>query len=204
MRAVWVDEGNDADYGKLQGHGITEPFYSGKDPRVNLLYLNDVRTRGFNPGVYLCSQGEGWPGAHETAPAAWATWAYNKIREVAPGTSGKFPLVHLNCETHDPDWLLAMFKRWRARSPRRWTGWSMEGHQGGWMTPAFVTAMKALNIDAYLPQAFKGNMAPIESDRTALDLIKAGFTWDKVWCMYDAAQIRGIWDGCLFTQGRLP
>ena len=207
MKAAWVDPPSEADPAKLKAWGVDEVYFDARWDRLSLDYLHHVRDgQGFAyPGVYFCSQGEGWPDAHSTAPEAWADWAYNRVqKEIAPGTSGGFPRVHLNCETHDDQWLQAMFKRWRSRSPRRWTGWSMEGHQAGWMNTTFVAALVGLRIDAYLPQAYTGNMRRNESDRVALELVAAGFPVGRVWCMYDAAQVGYWWDGCLYTQGRLP
>lgn len=205
MKQIWVDPPSEADYTKLRAWDVTDPFYDIRWDRLDLAYLQEVRSKGFNPGLYICSQGEGWPDAHSTAPAAWADWAYGEVKRIAPRTSGNFPMICINAETHDDQWLLAMFKRWRSHSPKRWTSWSMEGHQGGWMVanPAFVSGMNALNLDAYCPQAYRGGMVRMESDRVALDMVLAGFPASKVFCFYDAAQVGYWYDGVLYTQGRL-
>lgn len=202
MKACWIDNGNDADYTLLTKHAITQPYYDVRDPRINLKYLEMVRDKGFDPGLYLCSQGEGWPSALKLSGKEWADWAYQTVLRLAPGTSGTFPRVILNCEVHSASWLLTMMKEWRRHSPRRWTAWSMEGHQGGWMTATFVGSIVPL-VDCFMPQSYSGPMARAESDRVVIDLITQGIPPKKIYSMYKAEELGYWWEGCVFTQGGL-
>lgn len=204
MKAVWVDHGQDFDPNLAHRYDVTDCYLDVRDPKVDLATLERIRNLGFNPGFYLCSQGDGWPSATTTSGTAWADWAYTQVQAKAPGTSGAFPKVLINAEVHSVSWLSAMFKHWRAHSPRRWTGWSMEGHQGGWMTSAFVELLISLKIDAYFPQSYIGDMQRMESDRVVLDLVARGIPASRIFCAYDASQL-GYWsEGLYFTQGRLP
>lgn len=211
MRAIWADGGNDADYVKNARYGIDEPYFDARwvaakpDPLGFLKSVRD-RTPKQKPGLYLCSQGDGWPSHHELSGAEWADWAYELVqKKIAPGTRGDFPRVCLNCEIHDPQWILEMLTQWRKRNPRRWTSWSMEGHQTGWMMglEGFVAAVEPM-LDAVHPQAFRGNMARFESDRVALEMVAAGFPVEKVWCVLAADKLGESWDGVALPQGRLP
>jgi len=203
VKSVWVDHGNDLDPVLLAKHDITQPYYDVRDPRIDLAYLERERDRGYSPGLYLCSQGDGWPSAMKMTGPEWADWAYQTVLKIAPKTSGTFPRVLLNCETHSASWLQSMIKHWRAHSPRRWTAWSMEGHQGGWMTAAFVQTVAPL-IDCFMPQAYTGPMLRDESDRVVIDLITRGIPASKIYCMYKASEIGYWWEGCAFTMGSLP
>lgn len=213
MRACWVDGNNDADYAKLARHGITDPYFDARwvAAKANpLTFLSSVREKGFTPGLYLCSQGEGWPSHDDLSGREWADWAYELVqRKIAPGTRGDFPRVCLNCEIHSADWILEMLLRWRARSPRRWTSWSMEGHQTGWMTSSasaevlgFAETVAPL-LQAVHPQAFRGDLTRLESDRVALEMVAAGFPIEKVFCVYAADDLGEWWDGVVLPQGRL-
>ena len=204
MRAVWVDRGQDADYATLRKHSITDPYYDVRDPRVTLQYLNGVVGRGFAPGLYACSQGEGWPSPTTMSGPAWADWVYEKVQvAIAPGTMGSYPKVCLNCETHNPDWIVSMLKRWRKRSPRRETYWSPEGRQAGNFSPAHVAAINACNVGV-VPQFFRGDMTP-QSPGVVLELLAAGFAPDRLYGFFDAAALPYNWSrGFAFTQGRLP
>lgn len=207
MRACWVDGNNDMDAVKLARHGITDPYFDARwvaakpDP---LGFLKSVRDKGFIPGLYLCSQGEGWPSHHELSGSEWADWAYDMVQlKIAPETRGNFPRVCLNNEIHDAEWILAMLRRWRARSPRRWTSWSMEGHQTGWMGPSFGETISPF-VQAVHPQAFRGDLSRFESDRVALEMVAIGFPVDKVFCVLAADDLGEWWDGVVLPQGRLP
>jgi hypothetical protein len=200
---VWQDANNDPNYGTCAKHGIDCAYFDVRDERVTLPYLEDVRNRLGSAGVYLCSQGEGWPSAGTTTPKAWADWAYEEVQKrIAPGTSGQFPRVILNCETHDVAWILSMLKRWRARSPRRATCWSMEGHQ----YPLF--AGHAQELDALTisvgPQCYSGDMSRrIESGREVQEwgaIVGA----ERVVPFLDAKALGDWWRGIAFSMGSLP
>lgn len=202
MRAIWVDHGNDANYAALSGKQITDAYFDVRDPRMTRSYLDAVKAKGFNPGLYFCSQGEGWPSHHTTSPRAWADWVYQQVQvRIAPGTAGSYPKVCLNCETH-PDWFVPMLERWRARSPKRDTYLAIEGRQGGLFTPDHVTRLNALNVHV-VAEFFRGNMDP-HPPGVILELLKTGLAPKRLWGFYDAASLPWQWWGMAFTQGRLP
>src|SRR5574337_1610669 len=207
-RAAWIDPGNDPRGDLTTRFGITDPYFDGRwlltKPNPSE-YLRGVRAKGFAPGVYLCSQGDGWPSASSTKPETWATWAYNMIqKQIAPGTSGSFPKVHLNCETHDPAWLLAMLKQWRAHSPKRETALVIEGMQGGWFKAVARQISSDLGVTV-IAEAFHGNMVRSESADVLIDLVNAQTTLSHAGVCLDAAQLGDWWGvnvpAVAFTQG---
>jgi hypothetical protein len=207
-KAVWVDRNNDAAYHKLEQYEITDPYYDIRDPRLNLTYLNGVVGRGFHPGLYACSQGEGWPTPTTMSGPAWADWVYDRVQKViAPGTMGSYPKVMLNCETHDiGGWIVPMLKRWRTKSPRRETYWTMEGKQGGILGP-HVDAINACNV-ILVPQGYRGDME-LHTAGVAFELLRAGFAPSRISMFWDAAHLPYNWGtGAIsefaYTQGRLP
>lgn len=209
MRAVYVDEGNDAAYHVLDANLITDPYYSVRDPRVDLPYLLQVRDlHNMRPGLYACSQGTGWPNPTTHSGPAFADWVYQKVqKEIAPGTAGPFPKVILNCETHDADWIIAMLKRWRSKSPRRETYWSPEGRQAGLFSKAQIQALNDLNVGV-APQAYTGdNQTPYVPHLPGVidEWIKVGLRPELLWLTWDGAwkPLPYNWQGFVFTQGRM-
>ena len=204
VRAIWIDRGNDAPYHALTKHQITDPYYDVRDPRLNLNYLNGVVGRGFRPGLYACSQGDGWPNPTTMSGPAWADWVYEKVQVViAPGTMGSYPRVCLNIESHDVEnWVLPALKRWRKKSPRRETYWALEGRQGGLFKPEHVTAINALGIGVCV-EFFRGDMTP-HGPGVIDEMLKLGFAPERLWAFWDAAALSWSWQGMAFTAGRLP
>lgn len=204
MRALWIDEGNDA-HGDLRAcFDITEPVFSVRDPRVTRAYLDSVKAKGYAPGLYLCSQGEGWPSHSKLTGREWADWAYSEVQvRIAPGTSGGYPTVHLNCETSDASWLVAMLKRWRARSPKRVTYLLIEGRKAGIFSPEQVAAINATGVYVCI-ELCEGDMTPHPEGFATLPMLRAGFRADLLYGVYDAKNLPWDWAGVAFTQGRLP
>lgn len=204
IRQCWIDEGNDARGDLHSMFGITDPIFSVRDPRVTRSYLDGQKAKGYAPGLYLCSQGEGWPSHHDLSGRAWADWAYNEVQvRIAPGTSGSYPKVHLNCETSDAVWLVTMLKRWRARSPKRETSLLIEGRKAGIFSPDQVTAINSLGVYVCI-ELCAGDMTPHPEGFATLPMLRAGF--DPLWLygVYDAKNLPYDWQGVAFTQGRLP
>lgn len=206
IRAAWVDHGQDAPYHALEKHLITDVYFDIRDPRLDLTYLNTVRGHGYAPGLYACSQGDGWPNPTTMSGPGFADWVYDKVqKQIAPGTSGSYPKVLLNCEQHDiGGWIIPMLKRWRSKSPRRETYWSMEGRQGGNMSP-FVEQINKFNI-GLAPQMYRGDMSP-QPAGVVYELVRYGFAPGRIWAMYDGAALPWNWEwigGFAFTAGRLP
>lgn len=195
MRAIWIDLGNDADYARLKAHDITEPIYDIRDPRVTKPYLDDVRSRGFQPGVYAAWN---WPEVPKD-PAGFAEWVDAKVKPLH--RSQNAPSVHLNDETHDPVRIVKLLKRWRELRPSKRTVWTFEGHQGGLFDRAAVSAIDACNV-ILGPQSYTGSMERFESSGVVIDLIRYGFK-STIEPLLDAADLGLWWSGTAYTQGRL-
>lgn len=209
-RGVWVDMPNDPDYELLEKLGITDPFFDGRwlaEKANPLAYLREVKKRLPNPGVFLCSQGEGWPSHKDTDPKAWADWAYKLVQlKIAPGTGGSFPLVDLNCEVSDPTWLITMLKRWRWHEPKRTTAWVAEAHKYPLFQNDFGRQLKDLGI-IVKPECFAdvpgAPMSRVESATEVLEWAKIVGV-DRVIPCLDGSQVAHWWAGTAFTMGRLP
>lgn len=198
MRAVWVDEGNDADYAKLRRYGITSPYYAVRDPRVTLSYLRAVREQGFTPGVYVAP--EWYP---PSSGPAFAERLHALLESRYPRTAPTFPKVCVDIETHDVGYIVTFLARWRELRPTRVTDWTLEPFQGGLFAPADVQAILAASVTV-VPQLYFGDMTLVAGDRVAYDLIAYGFPYQSLLGFYDAAHLPAQWQGYAFTQGRLP
>jgi hypothetical protein len=196
VKAIWIDEGNDADIAKLDAHGITAPYFSIRDPRVTSAYLGGLATAGFAPGLYVA-----WNWYPELTGTTFAQKLHAELRRI--GWIGN-PPVCVDIEAHDPAYIRAFLKRWRELRPKRRTDWTLEGMQGGWIegTPGFVAAVIAANVGV-VPQFYRGDMSPL-TPGVILDLLLAGIPGDRLMGFYDAAALPYRWHGYAFSQGRLP
>jgi hypothetical protein len=207
MRALWIDSGNDPDWAKCQAYAITHPFFDMFDPRVTHDYLADVVGRGYGVGVYMAWN---WPQFANQSGKQVAETVHERVREIAGANPRKdFPKVQFDIEAHDPPYILACLKRWRELRRYQDTSWTMEYHQGGWMSRPFVDAIVGLRIRV-VPQAYGGTdgrmdygVCPLAAAR---DLTRRGFPDAQVSPFYDAALLRSYidWNGWAFTMGRLP
>jgi len=207
FRAIWIDEGSDADRAKLRAHDITEPFYSVRDPRVTLAYLDNVQSEGFDPGIYAAWN---WPETGINPPyegwtkgAAFATWLSKQLARIAPNAPSHFPTVCADIETHSVLFILGFLSQWRKHRAARVTDWTLEGFQGGLFSPIDTLKIAAANV-RIIPQLYAGDMRPLAADRVALDLVAHSFPPARIFGFYDAAALPGRWEGYAFTQGRLP
>lgn len=198
MRACWIDFGNDADYVRLHEHGITEPIYDIRDPRITKPYLDEVRSHGLEPGVYACWN---WPETKDLSGPKFADWVDARVKPLQ--RSATFPSVHLNDETHDPLRIIALLERWRILRPSKKTLWTFEGMQGGLFTRPQAKAVNATNV-LYGSQCYTGQMSRLESATVALDLVTHGFVASRIQPFLDAAALGYWWAGTAYTQGRLP
>lgn len=198
MRFVWVDAGNNASWAQLQAHGITGEFYAASDPAAAVKQrLDDSKARRHAAGIYgawnwIDGDGE-----------EFAEWLDDRVGQIVPSPTAAFPKVQLNNERHDADDILRMLRRWRALRPKQDTSWTMEGGQGGWMSPAFVDEVMKLKVRV-VPQLYNGAMTEAWDSLTfARDLTKRGFPDALISPFYDASRLPVGWDGFAFTQGRL-
>lgn len=198
MRAVWIDEGNDPNWGVIEKAGIDQLYFSLQDPRVTKQYLQGAASRGYGIGVYVVSN---WKDFSQVSGAAFANAVADKVEKIR--MSNVSPRVQLDVEQHDPQFIIDMLARWRKRLPWQATSWTMEGMQGGWMGPDLVAAIVNARVRV-VPQAYTGDMRPIAQDAVLRDLLKRGIPDTSINLFYDARTLPLEWSGFAFTMGRLP
>lgn len=217
VRAEWVDQGSDPRTDLGARFGIKRVYFpshvtvSGewmRNPRLTADYLygpaperkGGWRAAVGSVGIYF---GSSWP--IFTTPRELAAELDDVLFQI--GADNRACAVHNNREAHDFD-LVAFLLEWRRFRPTRETSWVIEGMQGGRISDAQV---RAINNDpnlTVLAEAFYDepgrSMLPLDPDRVRCDLIDYGIRRERAVVMYDAAHLQDRWDGCAFTQGRLP
>jgi hypothetical protein len=188
MRTVWIDYQQQAQDAKLKTFGITRAYFDARDT---------PRTTTLERGIYRVQSWENAP------PDLLAVQLSNDVKRWG-GDPYKQLAVHANIEIHDPAYIVAFLKAWRSRRPVRETAIALEGMQGGWFTPAMVAAINADKNLTILAEAYTGDMGLVDADATRSNLIDYGITRSKAVVFYDAAKLAQYWDGCAFTQQRLP
>jgi hypothetical protein len=204
MRFLWVDEGNDPDWARVGS--MTGLFFSLRESDQDLVRrLNDAKARGLVGGVYAAWN---WnEGFLETDGAGFAEWVDKRLKALSAAglvlANGR-PKVQLNNERHERSVILAMLRRYRLLRPNTDTSWTMEGGQGGWMTPAFVSEVISYRC-RLSPQLYNGPMTEVwDSLEYTRDLTKRGFPDALISPFFDAAALPVGWSGWAFTMGRLP
>lgn len=194
MRYLWTDAGNDPDFNRGDLHGINGFFQPMFDYRTTLNSLAEIRNRGHAVGIYY---------GHNWLPGADAKELANQVNDEYLRLQIPDLKVQFNLEQHSRTFVSRVFEEWRRLQLYVDTSWTMEGMQGGWMTPEFVS--RILNARVRLvPQCFTGDMTRRESDVVLRDLTLRGFPESLVSPFYDAAQLGLGWSGFAFTAGRLP
>lgn len=217
MRAVWIDAGDNPDTAKLARYQVKRAYFPShvldpatdkwiRNPRLSAAYLyGQSGDGGWNRavggvGIYF---GSSWP--IFTTPAELALELSAVLTAI--GADNRRCAVHVNREQHDFD-VMGFLVTWRDVRPRRETGWVIEGMQGGRLTPATVTAINEdVNLTVFAEASYDAGgetMLPFDPDRVRCDLIDYGIQRQRALVMYDAARLNDRWDGCAFTQGRLP
>lgn len=226
MRVVWVDAGNGIDFGKVSRHGLTGAFFSltngdgsAMDPPESLQQrLLDVRNANLAAGVYMAWN---WPIYAGLSGAQVAEHVHQQIAATIKYPKPAWPKVQFDIEAHDPDFILAVLRRFRELRPTQDVSWTMESFQGGWMSPAFAQEIVNLKVRV-VPQLYLGQMAQIElresnpakfwkqiadqqvaQDMALRDLTRRGFPENLITGFYDGAALPARYDGFIFTQGRL-
>lgn len=199
MRAVWIDAGNDPDYVKLTANGITAVYFDIRDPRLNIAYFTTQRAKGFAVGVF--ADPSWWPS--DSGPQ-FATRVSRLLDGLGKAPAPAYIAVCLDMETHNAGFLLGALRQWRKHRPSRVTDWTLEGHQGGILTPAQWLSASQL-VRYIVPQCYNGAVSETwDSFSMANDLYSHGCPFGDIRPFYDAAHLPEWWDGYAFTQGRLP
>jgi hypothetical protein len=217
MRAIWIDAGAQPDTTRLAAQNIKRAYfpshiYAGgqwvRNPVLTADYLYGPapqRNAGWHEavgsvGIYF---GSSWP-------VFWS--AVDLARELDAvltmiGANNRQCAVHVNREQHDFD-LVGFMDEWRALRPSRETAYVIEGMQGGRLSAQQIAVINADPNLVVLAEAFYDaqgqSMLPFDRDRVRCDLIDYGVARSRASVMYDAARLNDRWDGCAFTQGRLP
>lgn len=194
MKAVWVDNGSDADVGKLRRHEITAAYFDPRDPRITTAYLDRVRGQGLTAGVYFA-----WNWYPALDGPTFAAKCSQEVQRLAP--TGPLP-VCLDIETHDMGYVVKCLRRWRELRPTRTTDLTIEGMQGGLLDSTVVRALIDANV-RLAPSFYGGQMEPL-AHSVVIDVLMTGFPGSRIVGMYDAAALPYRWNGYAFTQGRLP
>lgn len=183
------------DLAKAKRYGITRLYWQANDPQISAGLFLAIRERGIEVGI---DRDPSWDhlSAHELAQTLSADL-------VRLDSSNSQCAVLADIEYHDPNYIVAFLAEWRSLRPNRVTGWTLEPLQGGWMNPAFVASVRQANV-AVFPQAYLGNMTPVDPDLCRADLIERGLPRGSVAACYSAATIPTHWDGIAFRFDQLP
>lgn len=217
MRAVWLDAGDNPNMIRLSKWGIRRAYWpshvevSGqwvRNPVLNKRYLygsapdykGGWRAQVGSVGIYF---GSSWPVFTDGVDLARELDACL----VQFGADSFQCAVHVNREQHDFD-LVGFLREWRDLRPSRDTSWVIEGMQGGRLTPTQVVTINTdPNLTVFAESFYDADgqtMLPYDADRVRCDLIDFGVQRQRALVMYDGAHLSDRWDGCAFTQGRLP
>jgi hypothetical protein len=220
VRGIWIDVGDDPHTPKLDPLGIHRAFFAAAvlDPQTFNYIPNPRLTSSY---LYGADGKGGWKAAVGSVGIYRAgNWRVNghvltaveMARQldadlVRIGADNMQCSVHVNAEAHDFD-IVLFLAEWRALRPARDTTLVIEGMQGGRIS---ASQRQKINADVTLQvmgEAFYDaggqSMLPHRPDRVRCDLIDAGIQRSRCVVMYDAAHLDDHWDGCAFTQGRLP
>ena len=186
------------DLAKAKSYGITRLYWQANDPQISAGLFLAIRERGMEVGIMRDPH---WDNLS-------AISAIDLARELDAdlgrmGSSASQCAVLADIEYHDPAYITAFLGEWRALRPQRVTGWTLEPLQGGWMDAAFVTSVTSAVVSVY-PQAYLGNMSPVDPDLCRADLIERGLLRGRVAPFYDAAHLPTHWDGIAFRFDQLP
>jgi len=183
------------DIAKAKRYGITRLYWEARDPQISAGLFQGIRERSMEVGIMR-------------DPSWDHTSAIDLARELDAdllrlGSSNSQCAVLADIEYHDPAYVQAFLREWRDLRPSRVTGWTLEPLQGGWMAPDFVRAVTMAAVSLH-PQAYFGNMNPVDPDLVRSDLIERGFMRSAVAPVYNAAHIPTHWDGIAFRFDQLP
>jgi len=183
------------DLAKAKRYGITRLYWQANDPQISAGLFLAIRERAIEVGI-MCDP-------------SWENWSAIDLARVLDadlvrlGSDSSQCAVLADIEYHDPVYITAFVNEWRALRPRRVTGWTLEPMQGGWITPTLAGRLSSSAVTVY-PQAYFGDMTPLDVDRVRCDVIERGIPRGAVAACYNAARIPDHWDGIAFRFDQLP
>jgi hypothetical protein len=108
--------------------------------------------------------------------------------------------VMADIEYQSNAFMVAFLKEWRRLRTARFTIWSPESMQGGWMEPDLVQLINADQNLMVAKQNYTGAMKKIDGSVSALNLIKQGIRWERITSMHSLRDgptnpLDDWWDG---------
>jgi hypothetical protein len=197
VRAAFVNPGGPQvpDLAKAKRYGITRLYWQANDPQISAGLFKAIRERSMEVGIMR----------DPTWDNIGAVKLANVLNDdlIRLGSSNSQCAVLADIEAHDPAYVGSFAIEWRTLRPTRVTGWTLEPLQGGWMDAAFARVVAGRDIAAF-PQAYFGNMSPVDPDLVRCDLIERGWPRGAVSCVYSATSLPTHWDGIAFRFDQLP
>lgn len=196
MRYVWcVNE--IPDYVKGDKNGIDGYFLGGFDPQATRATVADVLNKGHAVGLYFASNWSQFNGLDASGIGRTVVQKYNDI-----GVKGL--RLQMDMEEKQPDKIADVLAFIRGALPAVGLSWTMEGHQGGWMSPSFVARIMLAKVRV-VPQCYNAEMTKVwDTLAMARNLTRVGFPDSIISPFYDAAKLPEWWQGYAFEQRRLP
>lgn len=197
MHAAFVNPGGPLipDLSKCARYRISRLYWQANDPQVEPEMLAAIRGRGLEVGIMRDPHWDNLP-ALQLAHRLDADL-------VRLGADNAQCAVLADIEYHDAAYVQTFLHEWRTLRPRRATGWTLEPLQGGWVTKDLAAMIQTTQV-AVFPQAYYGDMTPVDVDRTRTDLIERGIPRGMVAAVYPAKYLPTTWDGIAFRFDQLP
>lgn len=205
MKAIWVNTGAEvSSYPTLHQLEFTHVFFDLH--RHTKAHLTQARNQGFKVGGYTNPQWFGVPAAKD-----YRDMVNRRLSELV-GKDEQCD-VQFNIEkatlsqtiatqAAQNKWVDDLFYWWRRVRATRETSWTMEGHQGGWFTPTFVSPN--LKDTTFVPQAYDGNMNRWDSYGVVKDLVDYGVPFSRIMPFYDTPEARIPYsEGFFYLENRL-
>src|SRR5206468_8784503 len=129
------------------------------------------------------------------------------ITRLGSNTKQLAVLFDIEYPYHASGYFAIWYTEWRNLRPKRATLWTPEFHQGGWFTPALVTAINSDVNLRVIPQAYiQDPPIVVDADLARCDVTGRGIAKDRVGVFYLPGDVahRESWDGIVFGFNELP
>ncbi len=218
MKAVWIEQGDKIDFGRLRNIGVTHIYLDIQPWWDTLARGAEVRKQGFTLGVYWGH----WPELPEQAagPEVLAKHCSDLITEYEKGWRAQklSPQCEfqVDLEQKSSEYIETFIREWRKVRPLKVTSWTFESWQGGywtWMTDSLV---RTINDDVNMkvvPQLYDGGMMSTYDSRAVADDLRfmrcpgevfTGIEESRIQFFYDAGDTIPVgWNGYLYTNRRM-
>jgi hypothetical protein len=205
------------DYAKAARHSITRLYWQANDEQLTRGVIDAVGKRGIGPGIlrdprwgtlsrleFDKAEASGHLPPPLDAPTLARTLSQDLDRLGFDASTDPYSCTVLaDIEEHSNTYMLLFLTTWRRYRAKRVTGWTLEPHQGGWMSDDLIRLLQTTKVSAF-PQAYYGNMTPTDPDWTRCNLIERGLPRGMVGVVYSALHLPEYWDGLAFRFDQLP